>query len=73
MKTLAEIIGANIRTMREERGMTKYALAKAIKGGDGRDCAVIVFWESGRNVPSAHYLCKLADVFGCSVDELLGR
>lgn len=30
-------------------------------------------WEQGRHCPSALYLCRLADVFGCTVDDLLGR
>ena len=30
-------------------------------------------WECGEQLPNAVYLCRLADVLGCSVDELLGR
>ena len=73
MKTLAEIIGENIRVRREAKGMTMYGLNKAVKGGEGRDCALVWMWENGKSTPSAYYLCALADAFGCSVDELLGR
>ena len=30
-------------------------------------------WEQGRTEPSAEMLIKLADIFECSVDYLLGR
>ncbi len=30
-------------------------------------------WELGRNQPGANELIKLADIYGCSVDYLLGR
>ena len=73
MKTLAEIIGENIRARREAKGMTMYGLNKAVKGGTGRDCALVIAWESGKWVPSVHYLMALADALECSMDELVGR
>lgn len=30
-------------------------------------------WELGRNQPGANELVKLADIYGCTVDYLLGR
>ena len=73
MKTLPEIVGENIRARREAAGMSKYELNQIVRGRNSRDCALVHFWETGVNAPSAHYLCVLADVFKCSVDELLGR
>lgn len=30
-------------------------------------------WETGANLPAISSLLKMADLFGCSVDYLLGR
>ena len=73
MKTLPEIVGENIRIQREARGMSKYELTKAVRGRHSRDCTLVHLWENGVNAPSAYNLCLLADIFGCTVDELLGR
>lgn len=70
MKTLAETIGANIRSRREAMRINQGTLAKYLKLSHQ---TVVSFWECGRVCPNARSLCDLADVFGCSVDELLGR
>ena len=73
MKALAETIGENIRAHREAMGMSVADLTRAICDIDPKHSAIIWRWETAKNSPNAYYLCILADVFGCSVDELLGR
>lgn len=70
MKTLAEIVGENIRAKRTEMGLHQDHLAEMIDAGGQ---SVISSWEQAIRCPTAVYLYNLADVFGCSVDELLGR
>lgn len=70
MKTLAETIGENIRARREEMALSQGTLAKYLHLSHQ---TVVSFWETGKCCPNAYSLCDLANVFGCSVDELLGR
>ena len=67
--TLNDIIGENIRRFRKSQRMTQQKLARAIYGNQDMVCN----WELGKHAPSAYYLIRLADAFGCSVDEILGR
>ena len=67
--TLNDIIGENIRRLRKSQRMTQQKLARAIYGNQDMICN----WELGKHAPSAYYLSRLADAFGCSVDEILGR
>lgn len=70
MKTLSETIAEQIRTHRKAMGLTQGELANRL--GMGAQVAVSN-WERGIFCPSLIYMCDLADVFECSVDELLGR
>ena len=67
--TLNDIIGENIRRLRKSQRMTQQKLARAVYGNQDMVCN----WELGKHAPSAYYLVRIADVLGCSVDELLGR
>lgn len=58
-----------IRALRESAGMRQYELAARM----GVKQASVHAWESGENYPSAENLLKLADIFGVTVDEVLGR
>ena len=58
-------------TIKERRialGMTGADLARAM----GVTPAAITFWEQGTYRPSIENLIKLAHLFHCTVDELLG-
>ena len=70
MKTLAEITGENIRVRRLKLCMSQEVLSGLIGAGNQ---TVVSSWEHGRRCPTAVYLYNLADVFGCSVDSLMGR
>ena len=62
-------IGENIRELRTERGVSQAALGKAI----GVSQKAIDYWERGVNEPKASYILLLADYFGISCDDLLGK
>lgn len=70
MADLLEIVGGNIKARRLEMGLTQMQLVERI----GREnSGVVSGWETGEHLPGAYSLCELADVFGCTVDEILGR
>jgi transcriptional regulator with XRE-family HTH domain len=70
VKTLSEIVAEQIRTRREAIGMKQGELAEQL-GMDTQN--TVSNWERGKFCPSLIYMCDLADVFKCTVDELLGR
>ena len=70
-KTLNDIIAEQIREHRLAKGMSKAGLSRAL--GINEHSTHVIAWENARQMPGAYFLCQLADVFGCSVDELLGR
>ena len=58
----------NLFGLINKRGeIKKLAKATGISTGNISD------WKAGRSKPGADALCKIADVFNCSVDYLLGR
>lgn len=58
-----------VRELRESKGIQQKELAVDL----GVSQPTVSDWESGRKVPSAKSMAKLADYFGVSVDYLLGR
>ena len=58
-----------IKAYRKECGMSQAELAKRV----GVERSAVAKWESGKSLPQAAHLVKLAEIFGCSVDEILGR
>lgn len=58
-----------IKKIRESRGMLQYELANRM----GVKQASVSAWESGKAMPSAANLLKLADILECTVDAILGR
>ena len=57
-----------IKKIRVSRGLRQYELANRM----GVKQASVSAWESGKAMPSAENLLKLADILDCSVDALLG-
>ena len=57
-----------IRAKREAMGWTQKELAERM------DVTVMAvsYWETGRNIPTPDKLRKLAKIFDCSMEELLG-
>ena len=58
-----------IREQRAQKKWTQAELAKRL----GVERSTVAKWESGVSQPQAAHLIALAEVFGCTVDELLGR
>ena len=61
--------GQRIRELREERGLSLMALAKAIGVSDTAVCK----WENQLAEPKLCYIVRMADFFNCSADFLTGR
>ena len=61
--------GQRIKELREERGLSLMALAKAIGVSDTAICK----WENQLAEPKLTYIVRLADFFNCSADFLTGR
>jgi len=61
-------LGDNIKTFRKERKMTQEQLAEAL----GVTVGAVYKWESKASMPEIRLLLELADLFGTSVDALLG-
>lgn len=65
--TNENIIGTNIRTFREQMGLTQDSLATYL----GVKREVISFYETGSREPQVENLLKLADLFGCDLENLI--
>lgn len=62
-------IGENIKQERLARGWTQIELARRADV----NITSISFYENGREIPSVMSLIGLADAFGISLDQLVGR
>ncbi len=63
-----EQVGANLRAARRHLGLTQAAAAERL----GVTAGALAGYESGRRYPGP-LLPRLADLYGASVDRLLGR
>ena len=63
------VIGKTMKEYRLAQHLTQKELAAKI----GATHASISFWENGVNIPNVRDCWKIADVFGISIDELVGR
>lgn len=61
-------IGANIRRLRTEKGITQEQLSDAMNV----TCAAVSKWERGETYPDITLLGPLAYFFGVTLDELMG-
>lgn len=62
-------IGRNIKQFREERNMSQSQLAKQL----WLDRTSLSGYEIGKRTPDIFMLWRLADLFGVSLDVLVGR
>lgn len=58
-----------LKILRKNKGLTQTQVADAVELGR----QAYAYYEKGERAPSPETLCKLADFFGVSVDEILGR
>ena len=63
------MLNERIRALRKEHGYSQEQMARKLHLTQG----AISQWENGLTVPAADQLIALADVFGITVDDLLGR
>lgn len=54
---------------RKRIGMTQAELAEML----GIDQSTVSLWETGATQPRVKLLPRLAEIYGCTVDELLDR
>lgn len=59
----------NLKILRKKTNLTQKEVADAV----GITFQTYSYYETGRTNPTPEMLCKLADFFGVTVDELLGR
>ena len=59
----------NIKQLREAAGMTQAELAAKMQ----LTTPSITKWELGRANPTYDSLIQLAEIFGCTLDEVAGR
>lgn len=62
-------IGRNIASYRRAANFTQAELAQKINYSDKS----VSKWESGNGVPDVYVLMQLADLFGVSIDDLVGE
>lgn len=58
-----------LREIRQQRGLSQYRAARLI----GVPETQMSQWELGKTTPSLESLVKLADFYGVTLDELVGR
>ena len=61
--------GAALKYAREEKGLSQLQLAEKT----GISHQNISRWESGKILPNIDFCVKLADFYGITLDELVGR
>lgn len=54
---------------RENAGYNQREAAQLL----GVNQSTVCFWETGRNFPRASMLVKMADLYCCTIDDLLGH
>lgn len=59
----------NLRKLRKEKGMTQGALAESV----GATQRQIGAWERGENELPMDYASLIADILGCTMDDIAGR
>lgn len=57
----------NIKILREEKGLKQKDIAEQLN----INRSTVAKWETSNVLPRADKLIKLADILGCTVDELL--
>ncbi|MCL2375151.1 MAG: helix-turn-helix domain-containing protein [Firmicutes bacterium] len=63
------LFGENLKKLRIDSGTTQKRLAEKLSVTDRS----IRDWENEKTEPSYDTLIRIADIFDCSLDELLGR
>ena len=59
----------DLRAWRHASGMTQCEVANALEV----DQSAVSNWEKRKSRPLRKYQAKLAELYGCSIDELMGK
>ena len=59
----------NYKSVRKRAGLTAQEAATAI----GVAISTLYSWESGKTSPNSVFVCKLANLYGCTADELIAH
>lgn len=62
-------IAAAFAHARENAGLSQHEVARRL----GINQATVSYWETGKTTPRGALLVKVADLYCCSIDELMGR
>lgn len=60
-------MGERLKKLREKAGMTQKEVAEKIGVGQSS----VSMWEIGKSTPQTKLLIKIAELYGCSVYEIL--
>lgn len=66
---MSKIFSENLKKFREDIGLSQHELSTLLEVND----CVVFRWENNQAEPKADNLARLADIFKCSTDELVGR
>lgn len=64
-----DTIGNELKRLRKLNGYSQSAVAKAT----GINQQMISWWEAGKGSPNIEFCIRLADFYGITLDELVGR
>lgn len=64
--TRSEIVGENIRHLRNARGMSQIDFAEAID----RSQSTVAMYENGQRLPSTKIMSRIANLFGVAFDQI---
>lgn len=56
----------NIKKLRAAKSLTQNGLAERLKINQ----STVAMWETGKSMPNAALLPKIAEILGCTIDEL---
>lgn len=64
--------GKQLKAKRRSHSLTQEELSECFEqGGDSASRAVISMWENGKKLPSLSHVVFLAELYSCSLDELV--
>ncbi len=68
MRTKKEIVGENIKWIRENKGITQKDFAKLLNISN----VTLSTYENGRTMPKLEMIDRICQVLGCRKEEILG-
>ena len=64
--------GRQLKKLRRDHGITQEFLSELFERcGDSASRVIISMWETGKKLPSLSHMVFLAELYGCSLDELV--